>query len=367
MDKKNTAKPVDKPKKATTSTSGVEAEITYDSNPFTSAWSGVQKLLHVNPHTMVGVAFFNVLLFMLMAIIGIILFFTIIGLWHKANPSVLFPVGALDLTMFESMSSGMLIAVLVGDLILLILVAILIQILQAKLAIASARGTSMKFGQLLKESTGRVLPVLGFGALGFLAVVMCLMVISVLFQILSFAAFAPAFLLLLGLVFVSLRLAFTLYVIVGEKVGPIDGLKRSWKLTKGHLIESIGSASVAWLILAIPSVVVSAFARLSDGNPGVSQVFDLLGAVISVILVIIAAMPLAERYTQLQAASENKMAPSTLSPLNYVALLLVLFVGPLLSSLSPQGARMNLLTPGYDTPLESNLPQDDQEIPTNFQ
>ncbi len=365
MNKKDTAKPA----KAPASTSEVEAEITYDSNPFTSAWSGIQKLLHINPHTMIGVAFFNMLLFMVLAITGVILLFAIISLWHQANPKVSFPARLLDLTTFESIGSGMLTAVLVGDLLLLILVAILIQILQAQLAIASARRMSIKFGWLLKESMRHLLPVIGFGALGFLAVTACLMVLSVLFQLMSFAAIAPSFILLCLLVFISLRLAFTLYAIVGENLGPIMALKRSWELTKGHLIESIGSASVAWLVLAVPGVVVSAFARLADGSPGISQVFDLLGVVISVILVVIAAMPLAERYTQLQAVADNKTTPANLSPLNYVALLLVVLVGPLLGSLSRQGGQINPLTPtpGHNTPLEGNFPSRDDQLPTSLQ
>lgn len=318
---------------------------------------------------MVGIAFFNVLLFMLMAIVGVVLIFTIIGLWHKANPSVTFPIGLLDLTMFESLNQGTLTAVLVGDIILLVLVAVLIQILQAQLAVASAKRTSMKFGHLLKQSVQHMLPVLGFGALGFLALVAGLMVLSVLFQFLSFAAFAPAFLLLLLFVYVSLRLSFTLYAIIDDNLGPIEALKRSWKLTTGHLTESIGSASVAWLVLAVPSVVVSMLARLTEGSPGISQVFDLLGVIVSVILVAIAAMPLAERYTQLQAVADGKITPAKLSPLNYVALLLVVLVGPLLSSLSPQGSQINPLAPGsgYDMPLQNNPTLQDDQLPTSLQ
>jgi Kef-type K+ transport system membrane component KefB len=80
---------------------------------------------------------------------------------------------------------------------------------------------------------------------------------------------------------------------------------------------------------------MNALARITEGAPVVSGFFSLLDLALVVVLVIGAAMSVAERYVQIQAVNDKKLEPAPLSPFNYLAVMLVLVLAPILQALSP--------------------------------
>jgi hypothetical protein len=342
-------------------------ELAYDSNPFTSGFRNVQQLLKTNPHTMVGLAFFNILIFVILGLVAIVAMFALVGMWRQSGTTTMLPPALLDPTMVDSISPGVLVVMLIVGILLFIATAVFLQILQARLAIATAKGQALKFGPLLKGGFRYILPLAGFGLIAFSTLVVAVGVLAVLAQVLSYATIILVVILFAAAIYVGLRLSFVAYTVIDEQLGPVQGIKRSWALTHGHLIETIGSSTVSWLILAVPSVVVSALARMTEGAPGVSQAFDLLEVIFSIILVVVAAMPLAGRFVQVQAVANKQIMPAPLSPVNYAAIVLFVVISPLLSALSPQqqGGGMQQSPFGPDTTRQRGTDDSTMPAPTD--
>jgi hypothetical protein len=66
-----------------------------------------------------------------------------------------------------------------------------------------------------------------------------------------------------------------------------------------------------------------------------AAVFNLLNAVVALVLIVVAAVPMTERYVQVQALQDKQASPVPLSPANYLAIVLVVVLAPILSMLSP--------------------------------
>jgi uncharacterized membrane protein YidH (DUF202 family) len=226
----------------------------------------------------------------------------------------------------------------------------LTQSLQLNLTVAASRSVSLKFGALLKASVRSVPPILGLIALSVLAVFAAFLVIALLSTILGIITFLIGVVALIAVIYVGIRLSYASYSIVDLRLGPVAAIKHSWKISSGHFIETIGSAAVASLILAVPSLILSALARVTEGTPTLSGMFTLLEFVITIVLVIGAAMAVAERYTQLQAIETKQLTETNLSPFNYLAILLFIFLAPVLDALSPKlESTPSPLFPNYDT------------------
>jgi len=350
-------------------------ELVYDSNPFTSGWHNVQQLFKLNPHTTIGLAFFNVLIGILLVAIVMVFLFTIIGMMRQSGATtMLLPLMEND--SFNNLSPAVLGIVLVLSILLFAATMTLLQVWQTKLALATAKGHTITFGAVLKGSFRYILPLFGFGLLVLAGILAFVVVMALLSPILQLATIVLALIGFIAMIYIFLRLSYVTYAIIDEQLGPIQSMKRSWTLTNGHLIETIGSAAVSSLVLAIPGVIVSALARMTEGTPGVSQAFDLLDLIISIVLVVVAAMPLAGRFVQIQAVANKQIEPAPLSPINYVAVLLLIVVGPILSALSPQqqgdmqnnpfGPNTNLQR-GNDDTMPAPTDNSTDELPTRLQ
>ena len=347
MDEKDSAKAEDHqaPKSAS-------APQIYDSNPFTAAWSGVQKLARTNGSTVIGVALFNILLFALVGVTAILLVLAIGAYMFKYTPELQAYVTDPSIIDFlGSVSDTSIYATWILGLAACIFFMSLTQSLQLNLTVAAARSVSLKFGALLKASVRSVPPILGLIALTILGIFTTILVIGLLSVVLGIITFLIGVVAMVAIIYVGIRLSYASYSIVDLRLGPIAAMKHSWKISSGHLIETIGSAAVASLILAVPSLILSALARVTEGAPTLSGMFTLLEFVITIVLVIGAAMAVAERYTQLQAIETKQLTSTNLSPFNYLAILLFIFLAPVLDALSPKlESNQNPLFPTpYDT------------------
>lgn len=308
----------------------------YDSNPFTAAWYGIQKLARTNGSTVIGVALFNILLFALLGVTAILLVLAIGAFVFKGSPELQATIDPSAVDFINSISDTSIYATWILGLAACIFFMALTQSLQLNLSVAAARNVPLKFGALLKASVRTVPPILGLIALIVLAMITFALVLALLSTILGIIMFLVGVVAVLAVIYVGIRLSYASYSIVDLHLGPVAAMKHSWKISSGHLIETIGSAAVASLILTIPSIVLNALARVTEGAPMVSGLFGLLEIVLMVVLVIGAAMSVAERYVQLQAVETKQLTPTSLNPFNYLAILLFVFLAPILSALSPK-------------------------------
>ena len=318
----------------------------YDSNPFTAAWTGIQKLIKTNTHTVVGVAFFNVLLFAIMGIALISLFLATVVYIVRHNPNL--PIYGNALGFLDSMSDTSIYLTWGIGVVVWIFVLALTQSLQLTLTVAGARGVTLKFGELLKSSIRSVFPILGYACLIILTLLLMGLVLALASTLLGIVTLLVAFVVILAMVYVALRLSYVTYSIVDKHLGPVAAMKDSWTISRGHLIETLGSASVAALIFGLPSLVLTALARAADGTPALSGIFSLLELVLIVVLVIGAAMSMAERYVQIQAVASKQITAAPLSAINYLAIVAAFFLSGLMNALTPQPT----LNDTRDLPLE---------------
>jgi hypothetical protein len=336
----------------------------YDSNPFTAAWSGVQKLARTNGSTVIGVALFNILLFALTGITAVLVILAIGAFAFKRVPELLATVSdPAILDFLDSINDTSIYATWGLGLVACIFFMSLTQSLQLNLTVAAARSVSLKFGALLKASIRSVPPILGLIALTILGILTTFLVIGLLSTVLGIITFLIGVLAVVAIIYVGIRLSYASYSIVDLHLSPIAAIKHSWRISSGHIIETIGSAAVASLVIAVPSLILSALARVTEGAPTVSGMFSLLEVVLTIVLVIGAAMSVAERYAQLQAVETKQLTATNLSPLNYVAILLFIVLAPILDALSPKLETQSPLFPTqYETIQPTTTELDDSSI-----
>lgn len=311
----------------------------YDSNPFTTAWTGVQKLIKTNAHTVIGVALFNILLFVVMGVALVSVFLAIVAYVIRYNSDL--PDYSSSLGFLDSMSDTSIYLTWGIGAAVWIFVTALTQSLQLHLTVAGAKGIALKFGALLKASIRSVLPILGYVSLVILALLASGIAFALLGTLLGFVTLLLVFVVILAFMYVALRLSYVTYCIVDKHLGPVAAIKDSWTISQGHLIETIGSASVATLIFGLPSLILTALARASEEAPTISGIFSLLELVLIVVLVIGAAMSMAERYVQVQAVANKQLSTRPLSAFNYLAIVAAFFLAGLMNVLTPQSTLNN--------------------------
>lgn len=311
----------------------------YDSNPFTAAWTGIQKLIKTNSQTVVGTALFNILLTVVLVVTLFVIAMSLIsfGLKHNSYLEAAYQIPtSAPYSFLTSMSDASIYVTWIIGVAIIIFVLSLIESLQLTLGVAAARSVPLKFGALLKQSTKFVLPILGFVGLMLLVIIVASIVIGLLAVPLGFITIVVGLVAVIAGIYAALRLSFTVYSIIDEHLGPVAAMKRSWGLTEGHIIETIGSGAVALLIVTVPDIILTALARVTEGLPLLSGLFGLLGAIVATVLLLGATMSMAERYVQIRATKEGSVAPAALSPFNYLAIAVFLVLAPILSALSPK-------------------------------
>lgn len=332
----------------------------YDSNPFSVAWTGVQKLIKTNSQTVVGVALFNILLTALLVVTVGLIFLAVLTFVIKHDDALsaryALPTNS-GLGFLSNMSDGSIYVTWILGFAMCVFLVALMQSLQLNLSVAAAKEVTLKFGALLKQSVKSIPPILGFIGLVALTLTVGSIVIGLLSIVLGYITFLIGMIALLAAVYASLRLSFTVFIIVDQHVGPVAAMRQSWKTTNGHLIETIGSAFTSALILTVPDIIMTALSRVTESMPLLSALFGILSAIITTVLVIGATMAMAERYTQINALNEHKLSSVPLSPFNYAAILLAIFMISILNALSPKMNNDQFNDPYYNNTFKT-LPAD---------
>ncbi len=331
--------------------------IAYDSNPFTTTWTGIQKLIKTNAQSVVGVALFNILLMGLLIVTVGVTFLSVATFVIKHDDTLHAQYSfASDspLGFLTNMSDGSIYATWVIGFIICVFLMALMQSLQLNLAMAATKEVTQKFGTLVKQAVKNILPILGFIGLVFLTLLVGSIVIALLSIVIGYISLVVGLIALLAAIYAGLRLSFTIFIIVDQHVGPIPAMKQSWKTTDGHLIETIGSAFVGMLVLSVPAVVITALSRITEGLPLLSGLFSILNAVATTVLVIGATMAIAERYTQIRALNDHKLTSVPLSAFNYGAIVLALFMSFILNALSPKLDNNSPNTDPFTTPVQND-------------
>src|SRR5690242_7566745 len=310
--------------------------IQYDSNPFTTAWNGIQKIFTVNPQSFVGVTVAILAICAALGATAVVFALATFAFMAKHYPrSDPFP-GQSSLGYFHYMSDSTVfglwgVGIVVGALLLTLL-----QALQMRFTIASARNTSVTFRQVFGPSLKYLLPLLGLAGL----ITVSLALVFVILGLASIAA--PIVLVLLGLaaiislVYVCFRLSFASYAIVDKNLGPIAAIKHSWASTDGRVVDIIGVGAATYALMAVPSIILTALSKVSEGVPVLVNIFDVLGLVLELVLLVVATMPMAERYVQSQAVYDKEIEAAPTSGFNFVAIVLVLVLMPILNALTAE-------------------------------
>lgn len=317
------------------------APIVFDSNPFTATWAGVQKLIKINPQTVIGTTLFNVLLVVLIGLTAAVILFAILALIIKHIPDLSVLANAQFGIQLGSMSDISLYITLAAGFVIIVFLIAFLQLLQLTLAVSSARSRALRFSELFKKSMSSIFPIIGYGGIVIVAFIVGFLVLAILAPLLGFITVIIGIVLVLAATYALLRLTYTPYSIVDLRLDPISAMKRSWALTDGHVIETVGSAAVSSLIIVVPSIVLSALARVTEGISFISSLFSLVQLVLSIILIVVSAMALAERYVQLDAVENKETVATPFSPYNYLAIVIVVVLLPILSALSPKSASLN--------------------------
>lgn len=182
-------------------------------------------------------------------------------------------------------------------------------------------------GSAFSVASSRLLPLLG--AVLLLVIALVLIAIPIVFiaggisaaaggaeTAAGSVAFAAILLALLALV-IATRLFLIYPVAAAERVGPIEILRRSWNLTRGHFWKLLGFLILIVILFAVVAMAVGAVAGLliillaGAPEPGsvASFLVLLVGAVVNTLFVVFFAVLISRIYAQLAGAGRE---PETL-------------------------------------------------------
>lgn len=332
----------------------------HDSNPFSTTITGIKKLVQYNTSTLVGVAIFSFLG-------AIVLFATFAALFiagaawiMRYDDSGLRLVLPVTNPFFVSLSDVNIYTTLVIGTILCVAIGTLLHIIGAKLAIISAEGQKISFGELLRHCVWRILPTLGLNILLTVACAVPFLLLVLMSQIVGPIAFVLGIVALISLVYVVIRLVFAWFSVL--QLGPIAAIRNSWQLTKGHEFETIGVVGATAIVVILPISVVNTLASNIGGLVGAILMGIVAIASIALGTVMLAGM--AERFVQLQYIRDGKVAATKVHPLNYATLIIYFVANMIIGSMAPRSAWqpddvehwMQRMQHGIDSPLEKNTP-----------
>lgn len=308
----------------------------YDSNPFTTGLTAIKKVFVVNPHALIRVIMG---VFAAAAVLGA----SIAAFWlaaavfmtrHYADSDGLELPSRLQQMLFTNVPDGAVYALWAGSLILGVVVIALIQALQLRFTVATARGVSVSFRQIFRESIGHLLPLMGLAGLSILAIIVLCIFIGMLSIVAPIAVFLLGAATVVSVIYGGLRLAFAGYAVVDKNLSPIAAIAYSWRVTDGRLVDILGVTAVTSLLFTVPSIIFGALAKVSEGAPGLNATFEIANLVVQGALIVVGSMPLAERFVQSVAVYDKKVVATQTSPFNFLAIVLVLALIPLYDALT---------------------------------
>lgn len=165
----------------------------------------------------------------------------------------------------------------------------------------------------------RSAPVLFVGsvvqALGLVALFIAIVIIGVILQAAGLAAISliAGLAALVGVGYVSIRLAVWSQAVVIERRGPFDALVRSWRLVKGSMWRTFGILLVTAIVTAVAGVVLGTLGGIVGGAlPRGSA--TIVGDVLAILTVSWVPIVTTLLFLDLRARREGPLSPSTPPP-----------------------------------------------------
>jgi uncharacterized membrane protein YidH (DUF202 family) len=323
----------------------------YDSNPFTTSITGIKQLFSLNTGPFIASVFFTIGIVILIAI-------TIAAMASALIPFLselilLPPSGTADLS--SSTNSNSMYATLFIGLALLVGLIALLQSVQIKLASASALGQRISFSKLFAAGFARLLPLLGYFGITLGVMVVVGVLLFILGSALGPITYALAFIAIVALLYVSIRLLFASFSIVEEKQNPIQAIKQSWQLTEGHMAETVGIVAASALIMVVPMVLIDTLSNATTGSA--YDILQFIGGLVVMTAGTLTLVATAKRYQQLQMLRAGKAAaPAKPHILNYLAVVFIILAAILLGSVQSQTSPSEQEFQDYLDQLELDQP-----------
>ncbi len=336
-------------KKATKPKAASTVVLTHDSNPFTTTINGIKKVFRFNISNLVGTIVFSLFLGALMVATLATMALALVAFIIQQNVPDSAPLIANlppeAVSFATNMSVSSIYATWAIGLLLAILLGTFIQAIQLSLVAASANSQAIGFGDLLQQSSRRVLPLLGLMAIVAMVIIASIVVLMLLSQITGPVIAVLIIIAIVIALYLYVRLIFATFSIIEEGLGPMAALKRSIALTKGHFVETMGIVAVTALFVLAPSLL---FDLLSSAtNAPVSSIIMFISMIVSLIVSTIVGVGFAERFVQLRNIKNGAVVATKTHVMNYVAILLMMLGYMIASTLSKPHS-------GYDHPYNNS-------------
>ncbi|MGD8374386.1 MAG: hypothetical protein PVI21_06040 [Candidatus Woesebacteria bacterium] len=320
---------------------GINPVRQHNSNPFSTAITGIKNLFSLNTGTLVATVLFNIGLGILAALTAGIMLAALMAYAVNHAAEVLAGFYSITLSLSPQITdfsagfsdASIFVTWIIGA-ALLLCIATVAQAVQTKLATSTAQAQHISFGELFKKSFARILPLLGFMGLAFLAFVVIAIVLGLIASALAMIAIVLGILVAVALFYFGIRLTFTIFAIVEEAMGPIQAIKRSWQITDGHFAETIGILAVGSLIVMLPTGILSALTLTTNGN--VSSLIALINSLLALIIGTVTTVAIAERFEQLRQIADGKIKSTEKANIqNYLAIVYVIVASIFVSIITP--------------------------------
>lgn len=329
--------PEDSPKPVSKATGSSKKQ--YDSNPFTTALTGIKRLFELNTGTLIATVVFNIgiMVVTVLALFAMIVATAAFVVNHVSEVSSFvtyylpsdvynFTSGLSDLSIYITWVLGFVVILCLGA---------LLQAVQIKLVTASAAAQHISLGDIFKHSFKRILPLLGFSGLMLLVVIAVCILMGLFANALGPIAVAIGMIGMIAAFYFGVRIAYTTFAIVEENLGPIQSVKRSWELTDGHFAETVGVIATSLVIIVLPTGIISALSINAVG--GFATFLQVISGLLGLIIGTIMTAAIAERFQQLRDIKSGKYgAPGKANIQNYLAVVYLIAAYVFLAIVTPQ-------------------------------
>lgn len=318
----------------------IAAEIPHkiiESNPFATTQLALKKLFRLNTNTFIGMSAFSLLLVILAILTALAV--VVAGLAFAFRHTGLYASGAAALVDAANSMGDVSIYVtwLIGIPLFIGLIGLL-KALQLRLVTATADEKQIGFGATLKQSVGRILPLIGLDALVVLGMAVMGIVLSLLAGAIGLIIIPIIIVAVVAFFYVALRLAFASYAIVDEHLGPIAAIKRSWAISTGHFAEIVGIMATAGLVVLAMELILNILIQAGSGSMAISGLVALLGLLAGATIPTLALTGVAERFAQLRDVRDGKRTSGQTHVLNYLAVIILIIVSIVTASVSPKNS-----------------------------
>lgn len=211
-------------------------------------------------------------------------------------------------------------------------------------------------GEIMSAAFKRTAPLMGYALLIFAAVIVATVIVSILLSGIPsdsfmFIAFPLVIVLAIFSAIIAIRLTFASYMVVAEKLGPVQAIKQSWQLTRKRSWEIIGIISLIGVASLVIELVFIGLSAATNNSTGLSLSVSVVELLVNIATSLVAVAVIAQFYSQVKNAAASGVAHKVNYGLN-IGMFGLLIIAALIGS-----GIQNALAP-EPTPLESLNLQD---------